>query len=79
MYIYQLECQADKLVDIEVQCEDATRQAIKWLPDSGAEVDAMSEQDFTSLTSKPKVLLPERETVLVANSERLHLGVFVEG
>ena len=37
VYIYQLECQADKLVDIEVQCEDATRQAIKWLPDSGAD------------------------------------------
>ena len=55
--------QEDQLVPISVQHGSNPPSKVCWLPDSGAEIDAMSEQDYVQLGTRPQELSPDPDRV----------------
>ena len=69
--------QEDQLVPISVQHRSNPPSKVCWLPDSGAEIDAMSEQDYMQLGTRPQELSPDPDRVHAAGGGELDsAGVF---
>ena len=68
-----------RLVTITVSHGGNASTEMRWLPDSGAEVDAMAWNDFDRLPNRSKMSLPGREVMLAANGKGLGpVGVFMQ-
>ena len=69
--------QEDQLVPISVQHGSNPPSKVCWLPDSGAEIDAMSKQDYMQLGTRPQELSPDPDRVHAADGGVLDsAGVF---
>ena len=69
--------QAEHLVPVTLWHGSDVSTETSWLPDSGAEVDALTERDFAKLHPLPKVMPPDKDKVVAANGGCLDsVGVF---
>ena len=69
--------QAEHLVPVTLWHGSDVSTETSWLPDSGAEVDALTERDFAKLHPLPKVMTPDKDKVVAANGGSLDsVGVF---
>ena len=77
LYVHRLSTK-DRMVDVAVTLEGSVRALIKWLPDTGADVDAIPLAVFERLGSGFRNRLQEnRLTVKVANGVPMgHVGTF---
>ena len=48
---------SQRLVGIQADCDDAQRCLVQWLPDSGAEVDAIGQKDLDKIDPHLKLTL----------------------
>ena len=72
LYLHQTEKADDHLISILVTLHNDCQHEIRWLPDSGADVDALSAQDFHRLgPDLQHHLVPDRQLVRAANGGEL--------
>ena len=72
LYLHQTEKSGDHLISILVTLHNDCQHEIRWLPDSGADVDALSAQDFHRLgPDLQHHLAPDRRLVCAANGGEL--------
>ena len=72
LYLHQTEKAGDHLISILVTLHDDCQLEIRWLPDSGADVDALSAQDFNRLgPDLQNHLAPNCQLVRAANGGEL--------
>ena len=65
---------SQRLGGIQVDCDDAQRCLVQWLPDSGAEVDAMGQKDLDKIDPHLKLnLSPDNLRVHAANGGRFNV------
>ena len=71
LYLHQTEKTGDHLITILVALHNDCQHEIRWLPDSGADVDALSAQDFHRLDSNLQHHLAPGQLVCAANGGEL--------
>ena len=73
LYLRQATQAFDHLITVHTQTNPDTQGNIRWLPDSGADVDAITVKDLATLDSDlHRNLAPDRRAVHAANGARLH-------
>ena len=77
LYIHHMflkEHLSQRLVGIQVDCDDAQRCLVEWLPNSGAEVDAIGQIDLDTIDPHLKLnLSPDNLRVHAANGGRFNV------
>ena len=75
LYLHQTEKAGNHLISILVTLHNDCQREIRWLPDSGADVDAFSAQDFNRLgLDLQNHLAPDRQLVRTAVNS-VHWGL----